>query len=105
MLPGGAGQRATERPPGIVAPALQRRRGAWPDGGCSAGGVTRKLMAVEAQIDHVQHVDFSILESVPDAMVIAHRDGRIVFVNSVAEKLFGWSRDEVAGHPIEILLP
>jgi PAS domain S-box-containing protein len=50
-------------------------------------------------------VDFSLLESVPDAMIITHRDGRIVHVNTVAEALFGWARAELVGSPIEVLLP
>lgn len=50
-------------------------------------------------------MDFSLLESVPDAIVITRRDGDIVFVNRVAEALFGYSRDEILGKPVEILLP
>jgi PAS domain S-box-containing protein len=50
-------------------------------------------------------VDFSLLESVPDAMIISHPDGRIVYLNAIAEKLFGWSRAELVGHPVEVLLP
>jgi PAS domain S-box-containing protein len=50
-------------------------------------------------------VDFALLESVPDAMVIAHHDGRIVYANAVAERLFGWERAELLGHPIEVLMP
>ena len=49
--------------------------------------------------------DFSVLESVPDAMVIAHRDGPILFVNRMAEQLFGWERGELVGQAIEVLLP
>jgi two-component system, LuxR family, sensor kinase FixL len=60
---------------------------------------------VERRARTVPEVDFSILESVPDAMVIAHRDGEVVFVNGVAERLFGWARAEIVGHPIEVLLP
>ncbi len=50
-------------------------------------------------------VDFSLLESVPDAMVVADEQGMIVHVNGGAERLFGWSRAELVGHPVEILLP
>jgi PAS domain S-box-containing protein len=50
-------------------------------------------------------VDFSLLDSVPDAMVIADEQGTIVHLNGVAERLFGWKHDEIVGQPIEILLP
>jgi two-component system sensor kinase FixL len=50
-------------------------------------------------------VDFSLLESVPDAMIIADDTGTIVHANAVAERLFGWPRAELVGQPIEILLP
>ncbi len=65
----------------------------------------RKSMVEHLQSQHLLKVDFSLLESVPDAMIISHRDGRIVHVNYLTEKLFGWSRVEIVGHPIEILLP
>jgi two-component system, LuxR family, sensor kinase FixL len=54
---------------------------------------------------HAPPADFTILESVPDAVVIAHRDGGIVYMNAIAEKLFGWDRAELLGQPVEILLP
>jgi PAS domain S-box-containing protein len=50
-------------------------------------------------------VDFSMLESVPDAIVIADRDGKILFLNAVAQRLFGYGPDELAGKPVEVLMP
>ncbi len=46
-----------------------------------------------------------LLESAPDGMVIVGSDGRIAFVNAKVESLFGFSRDEVVGQPVEILVP
>jgi PAS domain S-box-containing protein len=46
-----------------------------------------------------------LLEALPDAVVIADADGRIMLVNRQAEKLFDYDRNDLLGHPVEILLP
>ncbi len=47
----------------------------------------------------------ALLEAAPDAMICAAQDGRIALVNAQVERLFGYSRDELIGQPVEILVP
>ena len=46
-----------------------------------------------------------LLELAPDAIIIVNHDGRMVLVNSQAQRLFGYTEDEMLGQPVEILLP
>jgi PAS domain S-box-containing protein len=87
-------------------------RGAWGEVGAAAGlravgrsGGRAQGAEVDPSAPHLPDADFSLLDSVPDAMVIAHHGGSIVYLNGVAERLFGWGRDEILGHPVEVLLP
>lgn len=46
-----------------------------------------------------------ILESAPDGMVIVDERGNIVLANGQLERLFGYTRDELIGAPVERLVP
>ena len=46
-----------------------------------------------------------LLESAPDAIVIANRDGEIVLANARAEAIFGYTRAELVGSSVELLMP
>ena len=47
----------------------------------------------------------AVLEGLPDATVASARDGRIAFVNQLAEELFGYRRDQLIGRPVQMLWP
>ena len=46
-----------------------------------------------------------LLDSAPDAIVIAGERGEVVLVNAQTEALFGYPREELIGRPVEMLLP
>ena len=46
-----------------------------------------------------------IVEVAPSAMVLINVTGRMELVNAQAEYLFGYTRDEMLGQPIEMLVP
>jgi PAS domain S-box-containing protein len=47
----------------------------------------------------------SVVEAIPDAVAAVDQQGLIIQVNSRTESLFGYSRDELIGQKIEILVP
>ena len=47
----------------------------------------------------------NLLESAPDAMIIVNDKGRIEIVNGQTESMFGYTRSELLGKPVEMLLP
>ncbi len=47
----------------------------------------------------------NLLESAPDAMVIVDQKGLIQLINAQTEKLFGYTRAELIGAPVETLVP
>lgn len=46
-----------------------------------------------------------VVESAPNAIVMANRKGEIILVNLQAERMFGYSREELIGQSVEILVP
>jgi two-component system, cell cycle sensor histidine kinase and response regulator CckA len=71
-------------------------------------GTITGLSAIVRDITAQQRADArfrGLLEAAPDAMVCVDSGGLIVLVNAQAERLFGYPREELAGQPVEILVP
>jgi two-component system, cell cycle sensor histidine kinase and response regulator CckA len=66
------------------------------------------ILEINSDITHRKRVEAmfrGLLESAPDAMVIIDESARIILVNSQAESVFGYDREELLGREIEILVP
>jgi PAS domain S-box-containing protein len=46
-----------------------------------------------------------VVEAAPHAMIMVNAKGRITLVNTQAETVFGYTREELIGNPIEMLVP
>ena len=47
----------------------------------------------------------AVLETIPDAVALVERSGRIAAVNRSAESMFGRKEQDLIGRPVEILIP
>src|ERR1700704_2125626 len=58
-----------------------------------------------SDVKNSAELDHAIIEALPFGKVVIDRNGIIVRVNKAAELMFGYSRMECVGHPLEILVP
>jgi PAS domain S-box-containing protein len=61
--------------------------------------------AAELEKQESESTARALFEAAAQAIFIVDKDGKIVLVNPSAEKILGYSVDELVGNPIEILLP
>jgi len=57
----------------------------------------------QKKLEEAVHQGF--FEFLPDGAVIVDHQGKIVQVNAQLERIFGYSRDEIMGKSVEILVP
>jgi PAS domain S-box-containing protein len=60
-----------------------------------------RLQTLEAAVERYRNV----IDTAPSALVMVDPKGEICLVNRAVERLFGYSRSELLGAPVEILLP
>jgi len=62
-------------------------------------------IALYRQQQSLQGMFRDVIELAPDAMLLSDAQGQIVSINAQAEQLFGYTRQELMGQVIEVLLP
>lgn len=65
----------------------------------------RRFSAALRESESRNHRYRSIILNAPDAILMVDGEGLICACNSKAEQLFGYSRAEMVGNPVEMLLP
>ena len=76
----------------------------WENASIQAGRAV-KARTRKQKLPRSEAVQRSLFEYLPDAMLVSDRKGRIVRVNSQAEALFGYAREELIGQSIDLLVP
>ena len=74
----------------------------------SAEGEVAGVFAAARDVTALKQAEASLrglLESAPDAIIVVDSEGVIRIVNEQTEVLFGYSRQELLGQPIEVLVP
>jgi PAS domain S-box-containing protein/diguanylate cyclase (GGDEF)-like protein len=46
-----------------------------------------------------------VLDMAADAIISFDADRRVIIYNGAAERIFGWSREEIAGQPLDLFIP
>lgn len=64
-----------------------------------------EIIASERRIRETEQFFRSVLELAPDGLMVVGSDGTIQLANAEAEKLFGYTGEELIGQPVEILVP
>jgi PAS domain S-box-containing protein len=64
-----------------------------------------KRKANERLLRETEEFFRGVLERAPDGLLVVDGDGSIRLANAQCEKLFGYTRDELIGQPVETLVP
>ena len=72
------------------------------------GGKPVRMRGVSLDITRRKHAEEHfrlVVEAAPNAMIMVNADGKIDLANAQVETVFGYTRQELVGHPVEMLIP
>jgi PAS domain S-box-containing protein len=69
--------------------------------------ITERRAAAERDADRADYLEVmgSVVEALPDALIITDESGGIILANLQAKLIFGYHRDQLIGKPVEMLVP
>ena len=71
----------------------------------SAAQLHARTLQAENELLNAELRFLAVVESANDAIISANQSGDIIFWNKEAEKIFGYSREEILGKPLTLLMP
>lgn len=71
----------------------------------AARALAAKAEQMEAALRDSEERFRSVVESTPDAIVLADYRGTIISLNKSAQRLFGYAEEEILGKPLTVLMP
>lgn len=74
----------------------------------AGGRLRREIGAWLRRLDGLEEREAILrgsLDAVPDATVVIDEDGVVVVFSDAAERLFGWTSDEICGRTVGVLMP
>jgi two-component system sensor histidine kinase/response regulator len=63
------------------------------------------LRRAHERLQETEQFFSSVLELAPDGLMVADETGVVTLANAKCEELFGYSRQELVGRPVEVLVP
>jgi len=68
-------------------------------------GTLFKQKETEASLEESELRFQSVVESIPESVIIINREGKIVSVNEFTEKLFGFTKQELFDQTLDLIMP
>ncbi|QJW95803.1 sensor histidine kinase [Frigoriglobus tundricola] len=93
------------RAPSELDAEIGERRRAEQDLRVLQASLERRVAERTAALEETEERFRAVFEATPAGLILADRYGRIVLVNDLIVRMFGWEKAELLGQPVERLVP